>query len=389
MITIKLYQRTEGKDKTSGFIYVSFYVNRQKEHFSTKVQCLAKHWNADKMRISVADKQASDKNLILEKTLARVNDVIVKYRLRNKVLTRAAFKKSYNRPDDFDNFYAFCDEYKRKSVSNRVELATLATHTTVLHKLKAYSPELHFDDITLDFVVDFSSYLRKKVKNNENTTYKNLSVVRKYVKAACKAGYMDENPFDEFHILRTKANYTYLDESELLKLLKLYRNGDLELKHYKTLQFFLYMCFSSQHVGDAKAMKIEQFNDISFTYYRAKLRNSKPEPITVPMSSSLKKLLSEIVGHRKKGLVFENLPADQTMNRFLKEIVKMDNVEIKKAVTHKTGRHTFATFYLDKTKDMNTLRDILGHSDIRETLIYAHVLEKSKERSIKCFDIFK
>lgn len=389
MISIKLYHRCLGKDKSTGFIYVSFYVNREKEHFSTKVQCLTKHWNADKMRISSADKQASDKNLILEKILSRINDVIVKYRLRNKVLTRAGFKKSYNRPDDFDNFFAFCDEYKRLSVSKHVESVTLATHTTVLDKLKAYSPELHFDDITLDFVAEFYFHLRKKIKNNENTAYKNMSVVRKYVKAACKAGYMDENPFDEFHILRTKANYTYLDETELQKLLKLYRKGDLDLKYYKTLQFFLYMCFSSQHIGDAKAMKLDQFNNVSFTYYRVKLRNKKPEPVTVPISLSLRQIMNDIVCHRKKGFIFENLPADQTMNRYLKEIAKMENVEINKPITHKTGRHTFATFYLDKTKDLNTLKEILGHSDIRETLIYAHVLEKSKQRSIECFDVFK
>lgn len=386
MITIKLYQRLEGLDKSSGFIYVSFYTNREKVHFSTKVDCLKKDWNDKKMRISLSDKNAPDKNLILEKILSRINDVIVKYRLRNKVLTRAGFIKTYNRPDDFENFYAFCDDYK-KQVSKRVELVTLNTHRTVLEKLKTYAPELHFDDITLDFVADFYSHLRKEIKNNENTAYKNMSVVRKYVKAACKAGYLDENPFDEFHILRTKANYTYLEESELKLLLKLYKAGDLDLKHYQTLQLFLFMCFGSQHIGDARQMKIEQFSNVSFTYYREKLRNRKPEPIVVPVSKSMRTILTDIVGNRKKGFVFDKLPADQTMNRYLKEIAELAGV--KKHITHKTGRHTFATFFLSKVPDLNTLREIMGHSDIRETLIYAHVLEKSKQRGIKCFDVFK
>ena len=386
MITIKLYQRLEGLDKSSGFIYVSFYTNREKVHFSTKVDCLKKDWNDKKMRISLSDKNAPDKNLILEKILSRINDVIVKYRLRNKVLTRAGFIKTYNRPDDFENFYAFCDDYK-KQVSKRVELVTLNIHRTVLEKLKTYAPELHFDDITLDFVADFYSHLRKEIKNNENTAYKNMSVVRKYVKAACKAGYMDENPFDEFHILRTKANYTYLEESELKLLLKLYKAGDLDLKKYQTLQLFLFMCFGSQHIRDARQMKVEQFTNVSFTYYREKLRNRKPEPIVVPVSKSMRTILTDIVGNRKKGFVFDNLPADQTMNRYLKEIAELAGV--KKHITHKTGRHTFATFFLSKVPDLNTLREIMGHSDIRETLIYAHVLEQSKQRGIKCFDVFK
>lgn len=386
MITIKLYQRLEAKDKSAGFIYVCFYTNREKVHFSTKVSCDAKHWSATKMRVSVADKNAADKNLILEKILSRINEVIVKYRLRNKLLTRAGFIKSYNRPDDFDNFYAFCDDFK-KQVSKRVELVTLNTHNTVLDKLKVFAPDLHFDDITLEFVADFYSHLRKKIKNNENTAYKNMSVLRKYVKAACKAGYMDINPFDEFHILRTKANYSYLEEAELQLLIKTYKEGNLDLKLYQTLQLFLFMCFGSQHVGDARKMKIEQFTNTSFTYYREKLRNRKPEPIVVPMSKSMRTILTDIVGNRKQGFVFDSLPADQTMNRYLKTIAELAG--IKKHITHKTGRHTFATFFLSKIPDLNTLREIMGHSDIRETLIYAHVLEQSKQRGIKCFDVFK
>ncbi len=386
MITIKLYQRLEAKDKSTGYIYVSFYVNREKVHFSTKVLCDAKHWNATKMRISMSDKNASDKNLVMEKTLSRINEVIVKYRLRNRLLTKAGFMKSYNRPDDFENFYAFCDDYK-KQVSKRVELVTLNTHNTVLEKLKVFSSDLHFEDITLEFVADFYNHLRKKIKNNENTAYKNMSVLRKYVKAACKAGYIDVNPFDEFHILRTKANYSYLEESELQLLLKIYKAGNLDVKLYQTLQLFLFMCFGSQHVGDARKMKIEQFSNVSFTYYREKLRNRKPEPIVVPLSKSMRTILNDIVVTRKQGFVFDALPADQTMNRYLKTIA--EQAGIKKHITHKTGRHTFATFFLSKIPDLNTLRDIMGHSDIRETLIYAHVLEQSKQRGIKCFDVFK
>lgn len=388
MVNILLYHRTYAADKTTGYVWVQFYLKRKKVNFSTKIECESKHWNVKNSRISVADKQAPDKNLILENVLARINRVFVTYKLRNKVLTREGFMRAYNRPDDYENFYKFCDEYKKK-IGSRTELTTLAVHKTILDKLEAYAPDLHFDDITLDFVTDYYyKHLRKKLGNNENTAYKNMSTIRKYTNAALKAGYMDENPFDEFHIIRTKANYTYLEEDELQKLMKLYRSGKLEAKLHNTLQFFLYMCFSSQHIGDAKTMKLEQFGTATFTYYRAKLRNKKPEPITVPISESLRTIIKDIAAYRKHGLLFEHLHSDQKMNEYLKAICKLDDVEIKKSISHKTGRHTFATFYLHKTNDLNTLKDILGHSDIRETLIYAHVLEREKQKSIDCFNVF-
>ena len=383
MITIKLYLRCDNKEKKSGYVWVSFYTNREKVNFSTKVSCEHKHWNVNSQRITSGDKNAKDKNLILERILARINDVIVKYRLKNRVLTRMGFNKAYNRPTDFDNFYAFVDEHKRKT-SPRMEYTTLTMHNVILKKLKEFAPELHFDDITLDFVVGYYSFLRKTLKNNENTSYKNMSVIRKYVRAAYKVGYMDNNPFDDFKIVRTKASYTFLEEDEIKSLISIYKQGTLELKYYKTLQLFLFMCFGSQHISDAKSMKIEQFNETSFTYYRIKNRNSKPEPVVVPLSGVMKNILTDIVGHRKAGPVFDKLPADQTMNQYLKYIAKQ--AKIAKAITHKTGRHTFATFYLSKTMDLNSLKDIMGHSDIRQTLIYAHVLEVNKQRGIACFD---
>jgi len=388
MVNILLYHRTYTKDKTSGIVWVQFYLSRKKINFSTKISCLSKHWNLKTQRISVADKEAPDKNLILENILSRVNGVFVRYRLKNRVLTSEGFNRAYNRPDDYDSFYEFCTDYQKK-IGGRTELVTLAQHTTSINKLKAFKPELHFDDLTLDVITEFYyKHLRKKLKNCENTAFKNMTHIRKYVNAAVKAGYMDENPFKEFPIKRTKANYVYLEEEEVQTLVKLYRSGKLTEKLHKTLQFFLYMCFSSQHVGDALPMKLEQFTDTTFTYYRVKLRNRKPEPITVPISASLREILKDIVGYRKHGLIFENMPADQTMNIYLKEIARRDDVKINKAISHKTGRHTFATFYLDKTNDINSLCDILGHSDIRETMIYAHVLEQSKQKSIDCFDIF-
>ena len=83
------------------------------------------------------------------------------------------------------------------------------------------------------------------------------------------------------------------------------------------------------------------------------------------------------------------MPAPQTMNDYLKVIAAELEVQDADKLSHKAGRHTFATFYLAKTKDLASLKEILGHSELRETLIYAHVLDESKQEGIKFFDEFK
>lgn len=383
MKTIRVYFQSWKQEAEEGYIWISFYIKGEKVNFSTKVKCKEKDFDKRTCRIKTADKLSSDKNIIIDNILARINSVFVKYRLRNKTLTKDSFFRAYNRPDDYDTFFAFIKDYEKK-FSFKNELSTIKVHNSVLKKVEEHAPDLHFDDITTDWLDEYYSYLRKDLKNNENTAYKNMSTFRKYVRAAWKAGYMEENPFENWSIRRTKASYTYLTEDELNKLFDLYKSGDIGSKYYKTLEFFLFMCLSSLHIGDARNLKLEQFTQDNLIYYRLKNRNKKPEPIYVPISASLHWLMKNIVGFRKQGQVFTDLPADQTMNNYLKEIARM--AEIDKQISHKTGRHTFATYFLAKTKDLTALKDILGHSELRETLIYAHVLDESKQEGIKCFD---
>lgn len=385
MINVKIYLRKYQKDSQSGILWVSFYIAREKVNFSTKVEVDAKNWNEKKNAITSGDKNAKDKNLVIEHILSRINDVFVKYRLRDKEITRNLFLRAYHRPTDYNTFYDYVTAAMKKT-SVRMELSTMHTHMSVISKMRVYAPDLAFDDINKEWLDDYYLYLRKELDNNDNTAYKNMAVLKKYVRMAYKDGYMEENPFDEWMIRKVKTACVYLTEEELETLVELYRHGRLEYKLHKTLEFFLFMCFSSLHIGDVKRLQLEQFTDTSFTYFRMKLKNRKPEPIVVPISNPLASLLREIVGPRKKGPVFESTQADQTMNRNLKEIAEIAG--INKVLTHKVGRHTFATIYLRKTKDIASLREILGHSDISETLIYAHVLDESKQEGIQCFNSF-
>lgn len=384
MKNIKIYLRKYNND-TSGIVWISFYVQRQKINFSTKVTVEVKHWNEKKSIVAAGDKQSADKNLIIETILARINNVFVKYRLRDKNLSRDLFLREYNRPSDYATFFDFVRDYMKK-ISHRTELTTLNTHMSVIRKLKEFNTDLIFDDITRDWLDIYFAYLRRELDNNANTAYKNMAIIKKYVLAAYKAGYMTENPFEEWSIKKITSTCVYLNEEELAKLVALYNTGELEYKLHKTLEFFLFMCFSSLHVGDAKKLQLEQFSEDHFTYFRMKLQNSKPEPIQIPISDPLKNLLSKIVGTRKKGPLFEVIQADQTMNRNLKDIAAI--AEIDKPITHKVGRHTFATIYLRHTKDLAALKELLGHSDMKETLVYAHVMDESKREGVQCFNSF-
>ena len=92
-----------------------------------------------------------------------------------------------------------------------------------------------------------------------------------------------------------------------------------------------------------------------------------------------------IFPNRKRGLKNAHL-VDSPLDRggiqtAMKAVVKQ--IGIKKKISCHSLRHSYATHLLQANYDIRTIQELLGHSDVRTTMIYTHTIKSLSVKEVK------
>ena len=121
-----------------------------------------------------------------------------------------------------------------------------------------------------------------------------------------------------------------------------------------------------------------KWSDIDFKRNTIHVKGAKGKKDRILMlSTKVKKAMRSFVV-QQKGFVFETNRGNKYSLRTIQTIIQnaAKKVGIKQNVTPHTLRHSFATHLLEQGTDLRYIKDLLGHSDIRTTLVYTKVSNK-------------
>jgi site-specific recombinase XerD len=346
--------------------------NSQRERIALGLEINTQQWDKSKQRMFPVSNENQDINLILDNIKSKLTTIKTSYRLADRILTPEMLKKEYLSGMPRIRFTAF---YKMMLEEEKclMEIGSYNRYNSVLKKLIKYNDDMTFMDMDYNWFDKFKKYLRGL--GNENTTVAgNIAAVKKFLTLAQKSGIKLKVNLDEIKVGSTKGNRTSLTSHELKRCAGYYFSDYIDPSYRLILGYFLFSCMTGLRISDVQRLTRKNFMD-DYVSFIAK-KSKKDQSIALNMNA--RKIIEF------EPLLFEKKFADQHINDELKKIMKI--LKIQKNVTFHVARHTFATSFLRAGGNVEKLQLLLGHSDIKQTMIYAHIVQSDANSEIFLLD---
>jgi integrase/recombinase XerD len=364
--------------------FLRLTIDRTSIRIPLEIEFFAALFDSDKEQFrydGINDEEIAELNIIFNTEKGKANDLIRFYRLSKRKVDPQTFKSDFLNFASRDEFIFWAEQKLQSDLAGDIiKNQTFKNKRNRLSHFKNFvKGHILFSEVNLKSIIDFDNYLRKSVKLKHNSALAAHNSLNSIFKAAVDTGINFENPYKKFQIKSyVPGDRQPLEKFELKELQKTYKSGKLNEMQIEVLRKFLFSCFTGLRISDSK--QLDYFHIDEGVIRLATIKGQRfGKEIKIPIPDYALSLLED----RNRGLVF--LPiSDQEVNRTLKEIASI--AEIKKKLTFHVSRDTFATLFIELGGDAPTLMELLGHSEIKTTMIYVKLSEKRKEKMMMNFN---
>lgn len=277
-------------------------------------------------------------------------------------------------------------EIIKKDFQSKGGQSQASNTSSVIRLLKDFDDKILLSDVDRDFCVKFTSYLRTECKTKRGTplsqtTAKNYWMAISYaMNEAVRRNMIVKNPFFSIpkneRIKSVESQRVYLTIEEQKKLV------ETKCKYDSVKNAFMFSCTTGLRISDVRKLKWKDIEPINKTDFRLSILQKKTK---TAVYMTIDKTQTRYLPQRgdSEDLVF-TLPSKMTVIRSLSKWV--EDAGIDKHVTFHISRHSFATTMLTVGGELYTISKLMGHRDVKTTQIYAKIIDKKKDETMKLLD---
>lgn len=242
-------------------------------------------------------------------------------------------------------------------------------------------------EVDKDYCLGYIEFLAHAYKSRLGTPLKSVTihnycaVLGSALNSAKRAEIITNNPFQEIDqtdkIRVPESKRVYLTADEVKRLV------ETDCKRTDIKRVFLFSCYCGLRISDIVNLKWENVITEGIQTRIEIVIQKTGNVLSLPLSDAAKRYLPTKGTATDKDKVF-NLPTTYYINCSLKRWAKAAG--ITKNVSMHTARHTFATLLLTKDVNLKLIQDLMGHTDIKTTQIYAKIIDSKKVEAVNVLD---
>lgn len=279
-----------------------------------------------------------------------------------------------------DYFQKIVDKKKESSRSDMYY-----NYKATLEHLKKYCRRnTTFRDVDKDFVEGWKGYLhhanklntKKETKLSANGKHLYWTKFCSVLTQAKKDKIIIDNPADQVEAIKAQeSERVYLTIEDLRKMI------NTECHYPIVKQAFLFSCLTGLRKSDVQDLEWRELSKVG-DMWRITFRQIKTQGLQyLDISDEARSFLGEQEDHKPTDKIFADFKYSDKTNFALREWAASAGVH--KHITYHSSRHTFALLLLNQSTDIYTVSKLLGHTSVRTTQIYSHILDTKKQEAIR------
>lgn len=339
-------------------IYFAIRIGNKQIKIPAKKEVECFNWDKAKGRFIKSAPNSLTQNNALAKSEHDFRDFILKNEMSGRVVGIQEIKNYFNG----NRSVSFYDFFKEVVRVKKLKLNTIKVYDTTYTVLKQFKPNLAFYELTPLFVRQFNHFLISVRGNNTGGVYNRHKILKCIIIEAIKNEIMEKNPYMGFPLKKSSPKKVFLNFNDIEKLNDTHIPSDK--KHLqRTKDMFLFSCYTGIRFSDVMDLGWKNISDDSIDFKM----NKTGKFISIPLIKQTKDILKRYKG--KNDVYVFPIISNQKTNKNLKNLAKIAG--ISKHLTFHVSRHSFASNLVAKDVQLNIVRDLLGHSSVKETEVYA------------------